>query len=368
MRLTLFLDHACNLACSYCYNGEKFTRTMSRETAFRAVDLVLSMPMPLMQVGFFGGEPMMRFSLMREVTEHLESKTLGRDPRVKLVLTTNGTLLSGESLAWMKDHYFHLGISCDGVAAAQNVCRPYRGGRGSHGDVAAGITRAMKAGLPVKTVSVVDPANVDLLPDSFDYLMGLGVRHLSFNLNYEGDWNDANRERFKRALEEFGRRYIRWYERGTAFRVNLLDSKIVTHVKGGYADTDRCDFGCLELAVSPSGKLYPCDRLIGEDNRDEVVIGDVWNGVDPVRRDALIASKNRVLEECRDCELVHRCMHWCGCVNHAMTGSVGEVSGLLCWFEQALIEEADRTAEHLFARRNPAFIKRFYKFALPTCE
>ncbi|MBM4356276.1 MAG: SPASM domain-containing protein, partial [Deltaproteobacteria bacterium] len=156
------------------------------------------------------------------------------------------------------------------------------------------------------------------------------------------------------------RRYADTFRRGIRFKLNLLDSKIVTHLKGGFACSDRCDFGCQELAVSPSGKLYPCDRLIGMDNRDDVVIGTVEDGVDPVRRDALIRAKNAILAECAECEYVSRCMHWCGCVNYAMTGSVGGVSGLLCWFEQALIEQADRVAEALFAEKNPAFLERFY--------
>lgn len=364
MRLTLFLDHACNLACTYCYNGEKFARVMEPATARRAVDLVMEMPLQLGQVGFFGGEPMMRFPLIQEVTRYVEERTAGFDPAVKMVVTTNGTLLADQPLEWMKEHHFHLGISVDGSPRAHDACRRYRGGASSAADVEAGIRRSLQMGLPVKTISVIDPTNVEYLAESLDYLLGLGLRHLSFNINYEADWNDANRAHFTEALHEFTDHYVDWYRKGLAFRVNLTDSKIVTHVKGGYADNDRCDFGCLELAVSPSGKLYPCDRLIGEDNRDDVVIGDVWKGIDVGRRTALISSKNTILGECMECDLQHRCMHWCGCVNYAMTGSVGEVSGLLCWFEKSLIEEADRAAEVLYAEKNPAFIRRFYKFAL----
>ena len=216
----------------------------------------------------------------------------------------------------------------------------------------------------LKTISVIDPANVDWLGESLEHLLGLGLRHLSFNLNYEGDWNEANRTRFEKAIDDMGDAYIAAYRKGFAFKVNLFDAKIITHVKGGYACGDRCDFGCDELAVSPSGKLYPCDRLIGEDDRDDVVIGDVWKGVDLMARKKLIDSKNEVKDDCEDCEAQGRCMHWCGCVNYAMTGSVGGVSGLLCWFEQTVIDAADRAAQTLYAERNPGFVKRFYSHVL----
>ncbi|MBK6533577.1 MAG: 4Fe-4S cluster-binding domain-containing protein [Deltaproteobacteria bacterium] len=63
--MTLVLTHECNLACSYCYTGEKFRREMDWETASarstcsstprRAVPPRVEAPIDL---GFFGGEPL----------------------------------------------------------------------------------------------------------------------------------------------------------------------------------------------------------------------------------------------------------------------------------------------------------------------
>ena len=39
MRVVLFLDHACNLRCNYCYIGPKFQRRMPWEIARRGIDL-----------------------------------------------------------------------------------------------------------------------------------------------------------------------------------------------------------------------------------------------------------------------------------------------------------------------------------------
>ena len=39
MELTLVLDHHCNLRCTYCYAGDKFSRRMSEATMRRAIDL-----------------------------------------------------------------------------------------------------------------------------------------------------------------------------------------------------------------------------------------------------------------------------------------------------------------------------------------
>ena len=361
MRLTLFLDHVCNLRCTYCYNGEKFIAPMPFQTAKAAVDMVLAAGHTLKQVGYFGGEPLMRLDLIKPVTQYIAERTADYEKPVIRVVTTNATLLTDDAVRWLGENDFHIGVSVDGCPEAHNACRVYADGRGSHKSVEAGVKRVMAGRLPLKSIAVIDPLNVALLPDSFDYLLGLGLKDVSMNVNYEADWNDGARELFAEVVEGLADRYIAAYRGGGGFKLNLLDSKIITHVKMGFSCADLCDFGCQEIAVSPSGKLYPCDRLIGEDTRDDVIIGTVFEGVDPVRRDALIANKNSVLNECADCDIVDRCMHWCGCVNYAMTGSVGDVSGLLCWFEQTIVHAADRAAETLYAEKDPAFVKRFYE-------
>ena len=364
MRLTLFLDHQCDLRCTYCYNGEKFAAPMSLATARAAIDLVLDRHAPLAQVGFFGGEPLLRLPLVKELVAYVGERTRGAEKPPQLVMTTNATRLDEPTVRWLKEHDFFLGISIDGCPEAHDACRRTADGRGSHEAVVAGLRQALDGGVPLKTLTVVDAANVRWMAESFDYLLDAGVRSIAFNPNYEGAWDEAARDAYVAALDRLVDRYVAAWRRGLSFRFTLLDSKIVTHLKGGFSCADRCDFGGEELAVSPSGRLYPCDRLVGEDDREDVVIGTVTEGVDAARRDALVRAKNAVLEECRDCEWMPRCMHWCGCVNYAMTGDVGDVSGLLCWFEKTTIAAADRAAQALFADANPGFLKRFYRSVL----
>jgi uncharacterized protein len=364
MRLTLFLDHRCDLRCTYCYNGEKFARPMPAELARAAVDLVLARHPPLVQVGFFGGEPLLRLPLVQEVARYVRERTAAQERPVQLVLTTNGTHLTADVARWLKAEDVFVGLSVDGCAAMHDSCRVRADGGGSHERVAAGLRHVLDAGLGLRTLTVIDPSNVRWLAESFDWLLDQGVRSLSFNVNYEGGWDEAARALFAAELERLADRYVAAWRRGLAFRLNVLDAKVVTHLKGGFSCGDRCDFGCEELAVSPTGQLYPCDRLVGEDDRADLVIGTVAGGVDVARRDALIAAKNDVLTECGDCELLPRCMHWCGCVNYAMTGSVGDVSGLLCWFERTIVAAADRAATTLYEEANPGFVARFYRSVL----
>ena len=364
MKLSLFLNHACNLRCTYCYNGDKFSRAMPLETAKKGVDLALDNQGEcefFTQISFFGGEPLLEMELIRQITAYAKEEAQKRDRRLRFVMVTNGSLLSAKRLDFFMENRAYLGISLDGCREAHDATRPFSDGKSSYDKVVANLKRLVERNIVgMKVIAVVDPRNVDFMGRSLDSLLELGVRNISMNINYEGSWTEEDRQRFEVALRQLGDRYVAAYERSEMFRLNLLDSKIITHLKQGYSAGDRCDFGCEEVCVAPSGRLYPCDRLVGEDTREDVIIGDVWHGLDPLRRDALIEQKNSVLDDCGDCVLLHRCMHWCGCVNHAMTGSVGQVDGLLCWFEQRIIEEADRCAAILFKKENQAFLQRFY--------
>jgi uncharacterized protein len=356
MRVSLFLNHACNLRCAYCYNGRKFSRPMSWDIAERGVGLSLASEGPR-HVSFFGGEPLLEIDLMRRIIA-LGRERAGRSIHFSVV--TNATLLDARTLDELLGEGVNVAVSLDGGPEAQDITRRRNDGSSSW-DAASTNARRLFVRRPwSKVIAVFDPRNVHLLAGSFDALLSLGARNISLNANYEGDWDSAALARFHVAFAQLGDRWVAAWKRGTPFSLNVLDSKILTHLKGGYAAVDRCDFGLREVCVSPAGRLYPCDRLVGEDTRDDVVIGDVWSGVDPIRRDALIARKHTLAQDCAECELARRCMNWCGCVNYATTGDVGGVSGLVCAFERRFIAEADRVAGVLFAEQNPGFLRRFY--------
>jgi uncharacterized protein len=298
--------------------------------------------------------------LLRRAVEHAERLARERERKVKLVLTTNGTLLSGARLDYVLAHDFHLGVSLDGVKEAHDRFRSYTGGRSSHARVSRNVAEVARRYPALEVIAVVDPSTAHLIDQSFVYLFDLGVRDLTFNVNYEGDWTDPACAALEAALERLGDAYVTRMRAGHAFTVNPLDAKIITRLKEGYSCGDRCDFGCDEVAVSPTGKLYPCERLVGRDDDPKVQIGDIWDGVDPVRRDRLRDAKNVVPADCQGCVLQPRCMYWCGCVNYATTGRVDGVTGTLCHLEQLFIKAADRVASTLYQERNRVFLERYY--------
>ena len=360
MKLTLSVNHRCNLRCSYCYTGEKFHRPMSLEVAQRAVDFGLDQAdQGFLLLCFFGGEPLLELALMEQVTAYAKTQADDRGIRLSPSVATNGTLLDARRLRLLEQYRFAVQVSLDGCAPAHDATRPFHDGRPSHSRVARNLQRLLAAGFRPCVIAVIDPANVAHLGESFDYLLDLGAHHIYFAPNYSGNWDEAACDRLETALRDLADRYIARFRAGQDVRLDPLNGKVVTHLNRGHRPGDLCKFGEKELAVAPSGRIYPCDRLVGQDE-GTVSIGDLDAGIDEAKRDALVARKNKPDAECAACPLQPRCTHWCGCANFETTGDVGRPSPALCWFQRCFIAEADRVANILFAERNPTFIRRFY--------
>jgi uncharacterized protein len=334
---------------------------MPADTARRANDAGFAQAGgTILQLAFCGGEPTLALERMEEATGYAKAQAAHRGTRLYLSVTTNATLLDERRLRLLEAHAFQVQVSLDGCPAAQDACRRHADGRPSSEKVEANLRALIARGFQPRVVSVIDPANVRWLGESFDYLLTQGARSLYFVPNYRGDWTPEACDSFEAALADLGQRYLRRFRGGEDVRLDPINGKIVTHLLVGTRKPETCAFGQNELAVSPSGRLYPCDRVVAEDDGAAMCLGDLDAGIDVARRDAILAARREIDTECAACELRLRCTHWCGCVNFESSGHPARVTPLICWFERCWIAEADRVANALFSERNPAFLRRFY--------
>src|ERR1039458_4126085 len=93
MKYTLFLTHRCNLACDYCYVS-KSSDCMSLSVAQRVIDFAFQNTPPAddIEIGFFGGEPLLEFPLLRDVTRIVRSHPSFDPCRVTLGLGLSTSL------------------------------------------------------------------------------------------------------------------------------------------------------------------------------------------------------------------------------------------------------------------------------------
>lgn len=370
MELTLVVDHHCNLRCAYCYAGDKFSRRMSEDTMRRAIDLALARRPRLLDLGFFGGEPTLHPDFIVAAIEYAERTASAiadaQRPKLRFVLNTNATLLheprSRALLAALGAPRSSAAfVSIDGPREVHDAHRVDPAGRGSFDRAVAGLDALREAGVPFQLTAVASRETAPRLGDTLRTLLPMGAKKIIVAPNFRDDWTEVDVGALRSGLRALGDAWIERFRAGEAFAVEPLHTKILSHLKGGMPCPSRCLLGGEELAVAPSGRLYPCAQMVGEDDRDELCIGDVERGLDLPKIAAMQTKKERVEDTCSTCALRDRCQSHCGCRQVALTGALGEITAVLCEIEGAMIAEADRVAETLFEEQCPAFLGFYYQ-------
>jgi uncharacterized protein len=364
MELTLFVDHQCNLRCSYCYTGDKFSRRMSSETMHKAVALALEQRAAELDVAFFGGEPLMHPDFVRETVEHVERRVAemaGPRPRLRFSMNTNATLIDDEALALLgAPRRWTAFVSLDGPPEIHDRVRLNAAGKGSFAAAARGLERLREARVPRALLAVVTPESAPRLGDTLRAMLPFEPGRVAFSANYRAAWTDADIDALRSGLEEAAAVWMELFRAGIAIPVEPFHGKILTHLQGGIPCPSRCLLGGREMTVTPRGRIYPCAQMVGEDDDETLVIGQVDSGLDRQAMERLQALKDRVEATCDGCELRARCQSQCGCRHLALSGELGRVTATLCEIESAYVDAADRVAEQLFEEQCPAFLQYYY--------
>jgi heme b synthase len=170
------LTRGCNLACVHCrasaqrgpYPGE-----LSTQECFRVMDEIASISKPV--IILTGGEPLLRpdiFDLAR----------YGTDKGFRMVMATNGTLMTEETVQKMKASGIQrISVSLDGPSSETHDA--FRKVEGAFESSLRGIELAKKGGLDFQINTTITQMNLHLIGDILNLAVNLGaVAHHIFLL------------------------------------------------------------------------------------------------------------------------------------------------------------------------------------------
>lgn len=184
LTLWLHITARCNLRCAYCY-APKSNTDMSPaigraalEAAFRSAQIRTFRGI---KIKYAGGEPTLNLPTVRAVHAYAQELAAKTGLGLREVLLSNGTLLTSETLRWLRDEGIRLSISLDGIGEAHNRQRASAGGGGSFSLVAESIERALALGLSPHLSVTVTAYNVGHLAEVAAFALERG---LTFNLNF----------------------------------------------------------------------------------------------------------------------------------------------------------------------------------------
>lgn len=344
--LCLHIAHDCNLKCKYCFASEGDYKSgkslMSIEVAKKSVDYLIqnSSDRKNIEIDFFGGEPLMNFSVVKETVLYANQIAQMSNKHFYFTITTNGVLIDQEKIKFLNEHMDNVVISIDGRKEIHDAIRPNNEGRGSYDRIVplAKELIAVRNGKSYFVRGTYTAYNKDFTKDVM-HLADLGFKEISIepvvgsgkDLHFtEDDINDLLKEYDNLAIQYIQRlaenRDFNFYH----FNVNVFNGPCL------YKRITACGAGGEYLAVSPDGLLYPCHQFVGE---EEFVLGDVFNGIHNLGVSDTF-TENTILAKslCQGCWAKLFCSGGCHANAYFTNGDIKKPNELSCTLQKKRIE------------------------------
>lgn len=358
MNYVLNLTAACDPVCRdgmLSHNREHLT--------FETVKLILekeARSSGVCGITFTGGEPLLQWPLIRETVRYGTRLMQRGRTRFDFRIFTDGLLLRDDMIDFVQRYDVTIALclgSWNGMLD-RNSATP-------DGSVPWGIDEKRKQtiGKILKTMPyspvylTADSSSSSELADAVETLYQNGFRDICIETSQNGRWTAEQLAGLHRQYQRIARFYFERTLHGDAFYLSPFEEKMQSYALGGRTCLDRCELGKNCITVTADGAFYPCNQLTGQ---PQYQIGSIRTGIDDMRRYALYRSNGTEKKECAACAYHSRCKNSCACKNFAATGTITEVSPVLCAQEKALIPVTDDLAKRLLRNNYAAFLQKPY--------
>ncbi|TFH01521.1 MAG: SPASM domain-containing protein [Calditrichales bacterium] len=266
--ISLNVAQQCNMACIYCYGaGGTYGESgmMDRQTAFQAVDFLFrnSGEAKAVSIVFFGGEPLLNFDLIKAVVDYAKQQGNAHKKGVYFALTTNGTCLSPPVINYLNRNKFSVTISLDGDAKEQNTNRPLKDGKDSFKLVIKRINQFLESRDGKATARATLMTGEPSAGKIREKLKSYGFQKVEIvpatgqKTNQEPSYQSVFNDQEVRADELL---------HDIKSRRRVPDDQLIKTLRRlafRCAKMNFCGAGSNTVAISSSGKSYPCHRFVG---------------------------------------------------------------------------------------------------------
>ncbi|WP_111415399.1 pyrroloquinoline quinone biosynthesis protein PqqE [Billgrantia lactosivorans] len=337
------LTYRCPLQCAYCSNPLDFAAVKEELTTEEWLDvLAQARAMGAVQMGFSGGEPLVRQDLEALVAE---ARRLGFYTN----LITSGLGLDEARIASLHAAGLdHIQISLQ--ASDPDVAAAVAGSPKAHARKLA-MARAVKAaGYPMVLNVVLHRHNIDELDAIIALCDELGADAVELANCQMYGWAQLNRAGLlpsRTQLEAAEATTARWRERLAA---KGRDMRLLFVVPDYYGERPKAcmgGWGAIFMTVAPDGAVLPCHSArmlpMSFPSVRERPLREIWYDSEPFNR---YRGDGWMKEPCRSCDERHRDVGGCRCQAYLLTGDAAATDPVCSLSpNHHLIEAARREAE-----------------------
>jgi len=313
----------CNLNCVHCYADARAARSDEEMGTDQGKDFIRQLAdfgVPVLL--FSGGEPLMRRDFL-ELARFADGQGLG------VVVSTNGTLITPDTAAEMKDIGFReVGISLDGVGERNDL---FRGKEGAYEAALNGIRSCIAAGHRVSLRMTITRDNQNEVPAILDLVERENIDRVCFyHLAYEGRGSDLresdlSHDETRAAVDLICDRTLDFYARGLSKEVLMVGNHadgVYLYLKLKMQDPQRAEevlsllrrnggnnSGVRIGAVDEKGNVHPDQfwRGITVGNVLERPFGQIWTDESNPIVSGLRDRKELLKGRCARCSYLDIC-------------------------------------------------------------
>lgn len=353
--LCIHICHDCNLRCRYCFADEGAYHSarefMSEETAKKAIDFLIenSGNRKVLEVDFFGGEPLMCLDTIKNVVYYAKEKAAARGKKFLFTTTTNALLLNEEAIEFFNAEMENVVLSLDGRKQVHDAIRKTVNGKGSYDFVINNIKNFVKSrgDKHYYVRGTFTAKNLDFSKDVL-FLADNGFDSISMEpVVTDIDDLAIKEEHLPEILEEYERlcdEYLERYARGEGF--NFFHFNV--DLEGGPCLSKRvsaCGAGNEYFSVAPNGDIYPCHQFVGD---EKFKMGNVNGGaLNADIRSTFAENCLFTREKCDKCFAKYICSGGCSANNYHFEGDMNKPYGVTCEMMKKRIE----CGMHVLARK-----------------
>jgi radical SAM peptide maturase (CXXX-repeat target family) len=333
--VVLVVTDDCNLACRYCYEGNKAKHKMSLETGKKAVDFMLAQPVELNGVTweFIGGEPFLEIELVDQLCDYITERIQGHpwEKNYTFSLTTNGTLFDDPKVRefMVKDRRHKvIGVSLDGVKEIHDYNRC-----NSFDKIMENFHWWRKLYPWCSVKSTLNHESLPYICESAKFLMDLGLDTVIMNTANENIWQDGDEVIFKEQLFKLADYLLENHRYENNYNC-LFDEGILVP-----ADNCQnwCGCGSCMIAVDYKEELFPCLRFKTVQKLKPWVIGTLDTGIDENKVMPFYFCHNLRECDCQNCDTKSGCVS-CTALNYDDTGTIFKRVSYACKLHKARVE------------------------------
>ena len=346
----------CNLACSYCYEGNgknckypdkiKINRNF-KEAKARLIDYLDQLynynQCSLTRVIWHGGEPtLVDCELLDEIMQ--DQKDKGHN--IEWGIQSNGTLITEEYASVLSKHGVMIGVSIDGLRDQHNKYRVFKNGNPTFDIIMRNIDLLQSKGVTCGGLITITDNNIDHLIEIYDLF---AEKNMNFNFNAlfpndNGTTVELNALKFADKICDL----FDYWINDQQHRITISPfMQIIEAFVGSQFRVPACHWAkdCSKSfsAIDTNGDLYPCEHWVGNKS---FRFGNIANGLESeLLNCTYFCDRHECLKngDCKDCEIWELCYGGCPWNAYELFGDINRKDSSICLGRKAIIGHIRQT-------------------------